>query len=148
MIKFFRHIRQQLIQENKMGKYFKYAMGEILLVVIGILIALAINNWNQNRLGDKQELNYLRNLKEELANNLDQLKAIDSIYSFLETDNTKGITLFKNSTSIHQFKTIDSLVNTMWMTFQVTSSTYNEMLNNGSFYSLRNNTLKNEIDEH
>lgn len=49
MIKFFRQIRKSLIEQNKMGKYFKYALGEILLVVIGILIALQINNWNENR---------------------------------------------------------------------------------------------------
>jgi hypothetical protein len=55
MIKFFRKIRQSLLSEGKMGKYFKYAIGEIILVVIGILIALQINNWNQNRINDKQE---------------------------------------------------------------------------------------------
>ena len=49
MIKFFRKIRQNLIIENKTSKYFKYAIGEIILVVIGILIALQINNWNENR---------------------------------------------------------------------------------------------------
>jgi len=49
MIKFFRKIRQNLLMENKTGKYFKYAIGEIVLVVIGILIALGINNWNENR---------------------------------------------------------------------------------------------------
>ena len=49
MIKFFRHIRQNLLMENKTGKYFKYAIGEIVLVVIGILIALSINNWNESR---------------------------------------------------------------------------------------------------
>jgi len=48
MIKFFRKIRQNLLRENKTGKYFKYAIGEITLVVIGILIALQINNWNEN----------------------------------------------------------------------------------------------------
>ena len=47
MIKFFRKIRQNLLMENKTGKYFKYAIGEIVLVVIGILIALQINTWNQ-----------------------------------------------------------------------------------------------------
>ena len=49
MIKFYRKIRQNLLMENKTGKYFKYAIGEIVLVVIGILIALQINNWNENR---------------------------------------------------------------------------------------------------
>jgi len=49
MIKFFRHIRQNLIMENKTGKYLKYAIGEIVLVVIGILIALQINNLNEDR---------------------------------------------------------------------------------------------------
>ena len=49
MIKFFRKIRQNLLMENKTGKYFKYAFGEIVLVVIGILIALQINNWNETR---------------------------------------------------------------------------------------------------
>ena len=57
MIKFFRKIRQNLLMENlpagqagKTAKYFKYAIGEIALVVIGILIALSINNWNEQRL--------------------------------------------------------------------------------------------------
>lgn len=49
MIKFFRKIRQNLLSEGKTGKYIKYAIGEIVLVVIGILIALQINNWNENR---------------------------------------------------------------------------------------------------
>lgn len=49
MIKFFRHIRQRMIKENKISKYILYAIGEIVLVVIGILIALQINNWNEGR---------------------------------------------------------------------------------------------------
>lgn len=49
MIKFFRRIRQNLLSEGKTSKYFKYAIGEIILVVIGILIALQINNWNENK---------------------------------------------------------------------------------------------------
>ena len=58
MIKFFRTIRKDLMEKNKTGKYLKYAIGEIVLVVIGILIALSINSWNQNRLDqqDKKEI--------------------------------------------------------------------------------------------
>jgi hypothetical protein len=55
VIKFFRNIRKNLPNESKMTKYFKYAIGEIVLVVIGILIALQINNWNQNRLEMQEE---------------------------------------------------------------------------------------------
>ena len=50
MIKFFRKIRFNLIGTKETGKYFKYAIGEIILVVIGILIALQVNNWNENRI--------------------------------------------------------------------------------------------------
>ena len=49
MIKFFRTIRQNLLNEGRTTKYLKYAIGEIVLVLIGILIALTINNWNQER---------------------------------------------------------------------------------------------------
>ena len=66
MIKFFRKIRQNLLMENKTGKYFKYAIGEIILVVIGILIALQINNWNEARKVKKQETQIYTELKSDL----------------------------------------------------------------------------------
>ncbi len=69
MIKFFRKIRQTLIAENRFSKYLLYAIGEIMLVVIGILIALQINNWNEGRKLDKRvQQNYhqiLEDLKRE-----------------------------------------------------------------------------------
>ena len=66
MIKFFRHIRQNLIMENKTGKYLKYAIGEIVLVVIGILIALQVNNWNENRKTEIKIKNSLIALRNDL----------------------------------------------------------------------------------
>jgi len=66
MIKFFRRIRQQLVKENKTTKYLLYAIGEIILVVIGILIALQINTWNQNRINANEELEILNSLKAGL----------------------------------------------------------------------------------
>ncbi len=72
MIKFFRKIRYNLMSENKTGKYFKYAIGEIVLVVIGILIALWINNINIEHQQDKERLTLITNLKQELSENLDQ----------------------------------------------------------------------------
>ena len=69
MIKFFRKIRQNLLMENKTSKYFKYAIGEIVLVVIGILIALQINNWNEVRKDQKQEIKLLKQLQTDLTAN-------------------------------------------------------------------------------
>ena len=70
MIKFFRKIRQNLLIENKTVKYFKYAIGEIILVVIGILIALQINNWNENRKVNIIQQKYLTLLKQEALSNI------------------------------------------------------------------------------
>jgi hypothetical protein len=67
MIKFFRKVRQNLLIEGKTGKYFKYAFGEILLVVIGILIALQINDWNEQQKLRKLEVSYYKNLKIDLV---------------------------------------------------------------------------------
>ncbi|RED44247.1 DUF6090 family protein [Seonamhaeicola aphaedonensis] len=66
MIKFFRKIRQKLLSENKFSRYLIYAIGEIVLVVVGILIALAINNWNINNANKKEEIYYLQKLKLNL----------------------------------------------------------------------------------
>lgn len=73
MIKFFRKIRQNLLSEGKTTKYLKYAIGEIILVVIGILIALSINNWNENRKERAQEQELLLQLQSEFQSNLEQL---------------------------------------------------------------------------
>ena len=69
MIKFFRKIRQNLLSEGKTGKYFKYAIGEIVLVVIGILIALQINNWNQNRIDRNEEKDFISKLHNDFKEN-------------------------------------------------------------------------------
>lgn len=66
MIKFFRKIRYNLMEQNKTGKYFKYAIGEIVLVVIGILIALQINTWNEERKNSNEEIAILESLGENL----------------------------------------------------------------------------------
>lgn len=72
MIKFFRNIRQNLLHEGKTSKYLKYAIGEIVLLVIGILIALQINNWNEVQKSKELEISYLENLKEDVK--------LDSLY--------------------------------------------------------------------
>jgi len=73
MIKFFRHIRKSILIKNKTGKYLKYAIGEILLVMIGILLALQVNNWNEQRKSNKQESLLLRQLHLDVNSNLNEV---------------------------------------------------------------------------
>jgi len=70
MIKFFRKIRQKLLTENKFRNYLLYALGEIILVVLGILIALQINNWSEVRKNENIEYQYLNRLKTEFESTL------------------------------------------------------------------------------
>ena len=102
MIKFFRHIRQPLIMKNppagragKTSKYLKYAIGEIVLVVIGILIALQINNWNENQKLKKEETKLLNALVKEVESNISLLDTIiidnDSILKMSGSHLKKGL---------------------------------------------------------
>ena len=77
MLKFFRKIRLKLLSENKFSKYLIYAIGEIVLVVIGILIALSINNWNEDRKNRQKEKDALIELFQDIESNNVQLKKID-----------------------------------------------------------------------
>ena len=76
MTRFFRNIRLKLAAENKVMAYLRYAIGEILLVVIGILIALQVNNWNEQRKSDKLEEEYYCRLLEDLIQDGEQIDAL------------------------------------------------------------------------
>jgi hypothetical protein len=102
MIKFFRHIRQRMIKESKVSKYLLYAIGEIVLVVIGILIALQINNWNEQRKNSHAEAEYYCGLLEDVQQDSVQtegliqevearLKASNQALRLLQQERTKSI---------------------------------------------------------
>jgi len=82
MIKFFRQIRKSYLLENKTSKYFKYAIGEIILVVIGILIALQINNWNENRKNTIAEKEFIKGIVNDLQSDK---KLIEIVFKLIET---------------------------------------------------------------
>jgi hypothetical protein len=104
MIKFFRRIRQQLLSENKFSKYLLYAIGEIILVVIGILIALQINNNNNYNEQRKIEREYLISLQSEFKSNLDKLHL--SI-----NDNEIRIKALKDLLTLFDISVLDSVSN-------------------------------------
>ena len=143
MIKFFRRIRQRLLSEGRLGKYLLYAFGEIVLVVIGILIALQVNNNNIDRLDRENEVKYLGNIKIDLEKdivNLDyqieqrRLK-IDVMGKLLAHMNGEPIT------------DIDELASSVFFTlmedrFVPNNSTYNELSSSGNLNIITNETIK------
>ena len=160
MIKFFRHIRKSLIENNQMGnptsakasagKYFKYAIGEILLVVIGILIALQVNNWNEKRKLRTTQKNYLK----ELSADIDSMKVQ---YKSLVEDNTQDLTsaleVFNSLKSCElkkeQKKHLDELLisyNSLIVFYQV-RDTYEEMLSANILAEIENKKIKTNITE-
>lgn len=74
MLRFFRKTRQKLAADYKVGAYMRYAIGEILLVVIGILIALQVNNWNEQQKLKASEQQVLKSLLKEFSYNQNQLE--------------------------------------------------------------------------
>ncbi|WP_430467616.1 DUF6090 family protein [Winogradskyella ouciana] len=107
MIKFFRHIRQSMINQNRTKKYLLYAIGEIILVVIGILIALQINNWNENRKQARYERELIIQLKKDLEFNIKDIElnielqtlCIESCDILIDHINNKGV--YQDSLLLH-----------------------------------------------
>ena len=108
MIKFFRHIRQNLLMENNTSKYFKYAIGEIVLVVIGILIALQINTWNKQNEEHELELKILQEIRVNLKLDLNEIQedieimadinaACDDVNTYLRTQESPSEKFFNNA---------------------------------------------------
>jgi hypothetical protein len=97
MIKFFRKIRKRLLTENKFSKYLLYAIGEIVLVVIGILIALSINNRNELRKTHIQDIEFLNNLKVELSIDISAFNDRKSSYQSINDNIKNTIKLFDGS---------------------------------------------------
>ena len=147
MIKFFRAIRQRLIAENRLSKYLLYAIGEIVLVVIGILIALQVSNKNQSNQQNLVEQIYHKNLLNDLK---DQLSSIERQMAqereFYETtgyiiqdyEEDKALTLdslfFKNAALIGSRRT-----------FLITDPTYTDLISSGNIGILHDISFKDKL---
>ena len=145
MIKFFRKIRLQLLTENKMGKYFKYAIGEILLVVIGILIALQINTWNTKRLDSLKEKAILKELHKEFLGNRIQFDSVKMVH----TRSMKSLNTIIDAmplTKENVFTLMDAFEYALHtFTFNPSSGIVNSLIASGNYELIKNDTLRNYL---
>ncbi|NND06576.1 MAG: hypothetical protein HKN87_09365 [Saprospiraceae bacterium] len=143
-LEFFNLLRRNLVDKGNLKRYLIYAIGEIVLVVLGILIALQINNWNQNRLPKKQEIDILKYLRDELGDNL---TLFDMNYKRHE-DNVNAIQqLLKAGNSDLAIESLDSMFNKMLeaSTFDPSEAVYNSIINSGKIEYISNDHFRNRI---
>lgn len=144
MIKIFRKIRQKLLLEEKTASYLKYAAGEIILVVIGILIALQINNWNEVRKTSIKEKAVLASIHKEFIKNRTQLDTVVAYHSRAYNACNKLAALFPIDIKTANLDSISSFLwdATYFYTFNPSESSITSIINTSSFEMIRNDSLR------
>jgi hypothetical protein len=146
MISFFRQIRQKLLSQNRVTRYLIYAIGEIFLVVVGILIALQVNNWNEERKNQREAVAILKNLKSELTEDfsmmtytlerLEKRKAgADYLYQLLTND--------PESVVIDSAAVVEALIRCGYIhKFIPSFAVYSEIQNSGKLNLIKSDSIK------
>ncbi len=149
MIKFFRRIPQKLLEENRFSKYLLYAIGEIVLVVIGILIALQINNWNLTQQDRKTEKENLLALQKEFSQNSAKLKEVilqnnENIYGAEKMIQSFRKT-FKDTISDQTIAIYGSETFGIEINFEPETGVLTEIISSGQLKLIQNNELKHKL---
>ena len=153
MIKLFRKIRHQMLKENKTYRYFKYALGEIILVVIGILIALQLNTWNENRKAFKEETKILialqadfkvsqKRIKETIIEQKRGLNYGKILIEVHERQNNKEYAFFDS-----HLDSLDHLIGygTSWYRTEPVTGAYNALISAGKVDLIKNEKLRHRL---
>tara|TARA_R110001583_G_scaffold10179_12_gene47383 strand:+ start:1060 stop:1803 length:744 start_codon:yes stop_codon:yes gene_type:complete len=145
MIKFFRKIRQNNLKEGKTVNYLKYALGEIVLVVIGILIALQINTWNDNQKKTNTEKQYLKRLKEEAKWNIQQIDTSKQLYLQTSKEINSVINNIENNSQDNS-KYIVNRPNYIhpWL---LKTDTYEELVSTGTLNNISDLKLRDLLNQ-
>ncbi|MFZ9004360.1 MAG: DUF6090 family protein [Robiginitalea sp.] len=139
MLRFFRQIRQRLLTDNKFSKYLLYAVGEILLVVIGILIALQVNNWNTVRSEEKELNEYLLTIAENIQSDLPVIQSLKNQRDSMKVYVQKYWTL--SNKEFYEISDASALTRTIIFGFEVGNFNSNQ----SGFESLKTSGLIGKI---
>jgi len=146
MIKLFRNIRKNLLAEGKISRYLKYAIGEIILVVIGILIALSINNWNENRKSKKMANEVYENLLTSLQqDSIEVQRTIDLLTKSLGTQRRLILSDSEQFSNLSNQKNIEGMVREISyavMSFFPKNGVYNLLTSNNGMDLLQSKKIK------
>jgi len=147
MIKFFRKIRYDLMKTGKTGKYIKYAIGEIILVMIGILLALQVNDWNNSRLEVSREQLYLKNLQTDFKTNIAECNRTYKRTSEAYDASVRLLEIIKDDSKINSAeieKLLDEILNKI-TSLDLISGSMDEIINTGSLTIIRDPALRKQL---
>lgn len=142
MIKFFRKIRQKLLSENKFSKYLIYAIGEIILVVIGILIALQINNLNESNKSTNSENKALLDLKKEFISNMNGLSRICSYRAENDSLLRDYLNMVTNANIEIEDKIEKDIPGVFGVYTELKTTVLSGIINSGGLDKIKNDSLK------
>jgi hypothetical protein len=136
-----------MLTENKFRKYLIYAIGEIILVVIGILLALQINSWNQQRIEDKQEVELLTSIKDEFQHNLSELNQSIEVNNKVTKSCVKLTDLIRADSIIKVPEIVDQLLVNIggFSSFDARIGITGEVVNSGKLSILKNERIRTQI---
>ena len=147
MINFFRKRRQHLLSEGRTTKYLRYAIGEILLVMIGILLALQVNNWNSERIEENREQTILGNLHSDFRENITELNRIYEGSEESYESSIRLLEIIKDSSQLKP-KEIEDLLNSIingFYSLDLNSASVDEIINTGSLNVIKDVELRKQI---
>jgi len=132
---------------GRAGRYFKYAIGEIVLVVIGILIALSINNWNENRKQRAEEIETLKNIKSDFTNAIIEFEENNNFRERIISTTQVLYSIIHAKDYNYSKQQLDSLMSDLFInpTYNGQSETLNILFNSGKINIISNDSIKNAL---
>ena len=146
-MQFFRRIRQNLLNQGQLNRYLIYGIGEILLVMIGILLALQVNNWNQQRRDQKTEIKYLQSLSADLKEQSNILTGLIEDQKWYVRSANQALSLIRENTHMENLDSLLRFVRrcSATRTFSFVETTYEDLKSTGNFQLIKNEDLKQDI---
>lgn len=143
MIKFFRKIRRNLLQKNRIGKYLLYAFGEIILVVIGILIALQLNNINEEKANEEKIISILKEVQKDLKTDI--VRAKQHFDRYIKEDSIQNL-IFNNKYTYKDYKDDKApLIGSLYNAFVPLRNGFDNLNNNLNLVPTKYDSIVNEL---
>jgi len=148
MIKFFRKIRLRMLTENNFKKYLIYALGEILLVMIGISLAFQVSDWDNNRIKKKAEIRFYENIKAQILDDKDLIQSQKEFNNHFMTQFKYANEIIENNDR-SKLDTLGLIIRnlTQYSDFDKQGNIYETMVNSGQINLLQNHEIVNGIRE-